>query len=276
MYSRFTVNTDGLARLTDWFYSLTEGYDCLLDYYDSGDIIFEEHKSSIKKKLDNCIDYNTGIIDGELLEKELFREIEADIFLSHSHLDRQLAISFAGFLKEVFKLNVFIDSCVWDYAENILKEINERYNVIRKDKEKNRITYSYSDANYAASQIYLMLNSAINNMIDKTECFMFFDTDYSCFYINKKDREAKTFSPWIYSENKMANTIRKSTPLRFQQLPKQSISESYGMKLKISHPINLKNFFDLNSSDIQEWIEKYHDSESTNALDDLYKLKGII
>lgn len=261
MYSRFKVNKDELSRLPV----------CCK----SGNSIFKKYKSSIEEKLDNCIDYNTGIIDGELLEKELFREIEADIFLSHSHLDRQLAISFAGFLKEVFKLNVFIDSCVWDYAENILKEINERYNVIRKDKEKNRITYSYSDANYAASEIYLMLNSAISNMIDKTECFMFLETENSCFCVNKKNQEVKTYSPWIYSENKIANTIRITAPEGLPQLPKKRISESYGPKLKISHPLNFEEFYELNSSDISQWQRK-HSLSNELALDDLYEMKGII
>ena len=153
MYSKFRVNAG-------------EGYSRC--FYDVGKTCLELHKSKIKRKLDQFIDYESGIIDGNALEKELFKEIKADIFLSHSHSDEALAISFAGWLKTNFDLTAFVDSCVWEYANDILEEINNRYNLIRTETDGSK-TYSHSKANYAASHIYLMLNSALNNMINKTE-----------------------------------------------------------------------------------------------------------
>lgn len=254
MYSKFRVNTG-------------EGYSRC--YYDAGKACLEAHKTKIKRKLGQFIDYNTGIIDGSALEKELFKEIEADIFLSHSHNDEDLAISFAGWLKSNFGLTAFVDSCVWEYAEDILREINNRYNVI-SPKEKEIKTYNYSKANYAASHIYLMLNSALNNMINKTECFMFIDTQNSCMYMDKDKATPKTLSPWIYSEVVMANTMKKTDPDRFHALTefRHSLSES----LQMTHDLDFSTFIDLGPTDLANW--KFQKKDNTHPLDTLYILKS--
>lgn len=50
-----------------------------------------------------------------------FPKINADIFLSHSHKDEKLIIAFAGWLKDTFNLDVFIDSCIWGYSNDLQK-----------------------------------------------------------------------------------------------------------------------------------------------------------
>lgn len=56
------------------------------EYYDHGlRNNIHQHKDRIKSKLETCINYDKHYIDGERLEKELFKEINADIFISHSH-----------------------------------------------------------------------------------------------------------------------------------------------------------------------------------------------
>lgn len=254
MYSKFRVNTsDDYSRC----------------YYDTGKAWLETYKTKIKRKLDQFIDYNTGIIDGSALEKELFKEINADIFLSHSHRDERLAISFAGWLKANFNLTAFVDSCVWEYANDILSEINDRYNCIRTDSNGSK-TYSHDKANYAASHIYLMLNSALNNMINKTECFMFINTDNSCVYMNKDKADSKTLSPWIYSEVVMANTMKKTDPDRFNTFPelRHSLFES----VQMTHDLDFSTFIDLNPTDLANW--KYQKKNGTHPLDTLYNIKS--
>ena len=86
------------------------------NYYESGLRHLSSHKSTLTAKLDQFIDYKTGLIDGEKLEKEWFKEIRADIFLSHSHADEKLAIALAGWLSTEMGLNAFVDSCVWGFA----------------------------------------------------------------------------------------------------------------------------------------------------------------
>ena len=253
MYSKFKVSTS----------------DDYSSYYEIGKIHLEEQKTNIEKRLEEFIDYDTGIIDGRALEEELFKEIEADIFLSHSHSDEKLAVGFAGWLKTNFNLTAFVDSCVWKYADDILKEINNRYNLLRTEKDGSK-TYSHSKANYAASHIYLMLNSALNNMINKTECFMFIDTEHSCIHMDKTEAPDKTLSPWIYSEIVMANTMKITFPDRpfFTSELRHSFSES----LKISHDLDLSTFFYLGATDLANW--KYQNKGDMHPLDKLYSIKS--
>lgn len=253
MYSKFRV-------------TVNENYS---SYYDVGKTWLDTHKTKIKRRLDQFIHYDTGIIDGSSLERELFKEINADVFLSHSHSDENLAISFAGWLNSNFGLTAFVDSCVWEYADNILSEINDRYNLVKTDDNGSK-TYNHSKANYAASHIYLMLNSALNNMINKTECFMFIDTEHSCMYMNKDKATAKTLSPWIYSEIVMANTMNKSAPDRFITSPelRHSLFES----LQMTHDLDFSSFIDLKSIDLANW--KYNKKDNVHPLDTLYALKS--
>ena len=54
-----------------------------------------------------------------------------------------------------------------------------------------------------------MLNSALNHMLDKTECLWFINTENSVIPLDKIGKPDQTISPWIYSEIVMANTLRK-------------------------------------------------------------------
>lgn len=249
MYSKFRVSMD----------------EDFSRYYDAGKAWLERHKSQIKIKLDQFVHYDTGIIDGGALEKELFKEINADVFLSHSHKDERLAISFAGWLKGNLGLTAFVDSCVWEYADDILKEINNNYNVIKNREDKPKV-YDYNKANYAASHIYLMLNSALNNMINKTECFMFIDTGNSRLYMDrdKANSDPKTLSPWIYSEVVMANTMILTPPNR--------LSHSLFESVQITHDLDFSTFIDLKQRDLMNW--KYNHKSGTHPLDTLYNLKS--
>lgn len=255
MYSKFRV-------------SMNEDFSC---YYEAGKTWLKTHKSQVKRKLDQFIHYDSGIIDGGALERELFKKINADVFISHSHKDEKLAISFAGWLKANFHLTAFVDSCVWEYADNILSEINDRYNRIRTDANGAK-TYSHDKANYAASHIYLMLNSALNNMINKTECFMFIDTDHSCLYMDrdKAKSDPKTLSPWIHSEIVMANTMTKSDPDRFLTSPelRHYLLES----MQMTHDLDFSTFIDLNQMDLMNW--KHQKKDGIHPLDTLYNLKS--
>lgn len=256
MYSKFKVDI--------------ENYTFSPVLYDTGKIILTSHKNTVKSKLDRFVDYDTGIINGDLLEKELFKEIKADVFLSHSHSDERLAVTFAGWLKTYFNLTAFVDSCVWEYANDILEEINNRYNLIRKESDGSK-TYSHNKANYAASHVYLMLNSALNNMINKTECFMFIDTKQSCFYMDKDKASGKTLSPWIYSEIVMANTMKTSDLKRAYQLTEFAHSEIRN-QLQISHNLDFSTFVDLDSSDLDIW--KKNKKDNVHPLDTLYYIKA--
>lgn len=72
---------------------------------------FSSQKTSIVKTIKSFV-RNDGSLDGSMMQANWFPQIEADIFISHSHKDEDLAHALAGWLKKTFGLTAFIDSCV--------------------------------------------------------------------------------------------------------------------------------------------------------------------
>ena len=103
--------------------------DCSRDiweqYYKEGSEVYSAHKQKIKESLDKYLS-----VDGELkvseIEKDWFPSFKANVFLSHSHKDEKNVIAFAGLLNNI-GLTVFIDSCVWKYADELLLQIDDEY-----------------------------------------------------------------------------------------------------------------------------------------------------
>ena len=85
-------------------------------FIEIGNNTLDKNKELIEKDLEKYINVD-GTIDASTLENDWFPSVKIDVFLSHSHMDRDNAIILAGILKEKFDLNVFIDSCFWGYAE---------------------------------------------------------------------------------------------------------------------------------------------------------------
>lgn len=107
--------------------------------------LFEEQKIEIRSTLDKYITQD-GIIDGTKIQADWFPEVEADIFISHSHTDEKLAINLACWLYDTFNLVAFIDSCVWGYANDLLRQLDDKY--CWKEKEE---LYDYGKRNYSTS-----------------------------------------------------------------------------------------------------------------------------
>ena len=81
-------------------------------------------KTIIIEKINSFVGDN-GSLDGSKMQANWFPQIKADIFISHSHKDENLALALAGWLKVTFGLSVFIDSCVWGYANDLLRIIDD-------------------------------------------------------------------------------------------------------------------------------------------------------
>lgn len=56
------------------------------------------------------------------------------IYKAHKQRDEKNVIGFAGLLSDV-GLMPFIDSCVWGYADDLLKQIDNKYCVSKKNKQ---------------------------------------------------------------------------------------------------------------------------------------------
>ncbi|WP_411334470.1 hypothetical protein ACK1LH_03265 [Metabacillus indicus] len=237
-----------------------------LSYSNIGNTILEENKEHIEKEFDSFL-LSDGSIDGTKMQNDWFPEINADVFISHSHADKEKAIAVAGWLYEKFGLTVFIDSCVWGYAANLLKKIDDIY---CKNKDSN--TYNYEKRNFSTSHVYMMLSTALTKMIDKTECVLFLNTPNS-IVTNEVIKQTK--SPWIYYELAMTQSIRKKDPIRFG-LIKKGYYLKHAQVLDIKYKLDIGHLCEISQNDLQEWEKAYNPNGDSHALDVLYEKHDLI
>ena len=260
MYRGFKLNINdsvfdqfikGLIPLSDFCKGNDTPYKF---YYNKGKELFEKQKKIITGNLKQYVIGESGVIDGTKLQNDWFPQINCDIFISHSHKDEDLAIALAGWLYEKFKLDSFIDSCIWGYADDLLKIIDEEH---CKNANKG---YNYKLRNYSTSHVHMMLNMALMQMIDKSECLFFLNTPNS---IDLSNIETRTLSPWIYSEIGISQMIEKK---RIRTKCFSNLDES----LKVSYLLDLSHLQSIDHNNLLQWnkcglIKEY-------ALDKLYTI----
>ena len=191
--------------------------------YISNDAV-ERYKSQEKKALNDLSEYlldSTNTLDGDKIQEHLFPNKEVDIFLSHSHADADAVIKLAITLERK-GLNVFIDSCVWGNAFDLLKDIDNKYCY-----DSYAGNYSYEKRNRSTSHAYMMLNTALHRMIDNCEVFLFLGTPNSVSVEQGIKEEESLRSPWILSELALVQHIRIKT--RYERKLK-SLTESIGLE----------------------------------------------
>lgn len=233
------------------------------------DVLFSEYKRKMHSTLHEYTTQN-GMIDGKKIQDDWFPEVKANIFISHSHADEPKAINLARWLYDRFDLVAFVDSCVWGYADELLKEIDDRY-----CWNSDRNSYIYERRNYSTSHVHMMLMTALNKMIDKTECVFFLNTKNS---ISLANIESETLSPWIYGEIEITRTIRKQTPEREETrtYSKGGMFEKLGDSiLEIKYPVDISHFNSINMDILKAWDNRCQ-SKGADALDELYKITGLI
>lgn len=226
-------------------------------------------KTTIEKIINSFV-RDDGSLDGSMMQANWFPQIKADIFISHSHKDKDLAHALAGWLKETFGLTAFIDSCVWGCANELLKLIDNRY-----CRNEHRRTYDYEKRNSSTSHVHMMLSVALTQMIDNTECLFFLNTPNS---ITPDTIINQTESPWIYSEIAMSRLIRKKELKEYRVMEYNESLKTFSKdeKLKIQYDLPTNHLVDINADDLNEWERRYKKQYSENlrvhALDKLYEL----
>jgi len=240
-------------------------------HLEKGKEIYSHFEEQAKKSLKDFI-YQNGQIDGSALKDHWFKVEKADIFLSHSHKDITKVSAFAGWLYDTFGLTSFIDSCSWGYCDDLLKEIDDEY-----CKNKSGDTYNYKLRNYTTSHVHMMLSSALTQMIDKTECIIFFDTPNSIVLkdelenVKSSDKKA-TLSPWIYHELSMSTMIKPTLPSRKNIILEhaQKFSQETRNQLYIQYDVSeyLRNLTPLTNDILLEWKDSLNTLEV--PLDTLY------
>ncbi|GAA9477909.1 toll/interleukin-1 receptor domain-containing protein [Helicobacter pylori] len=120
---------------------------------------------------------------------------DAQVFLSHSHADRNKALEVKNYLESETDHRVFIDSLFWDYKNNILKEMKKHH--INVSKIEDAFT--------------LILRESLQDMIEKCPYFVFLESDNS---VSNQGLSCTTYSAWIYEELKIANGLIADSALQ--------------------------------------------------------------
>lgn len=242
----------------------------------SGQILLNKQNERIIPTLKD-LSSNGITLDEQTIETNWFpsKVGHYNIFLSHSHQDIDDVLSFAGWLKSNFKVNPFIDSCIWGNANDLLKEIDDEYCVSQKNEKGEIETYDYRRRNSSTAHIHIILNTALQKMIDQTECVMFLNTPNSVSLGDEIQNSQYTYSPWIYSELKTTELIHRKNLKEYRKYPitNNKARQFAQNNLTIKYPIPIKHMIKLCDSDLIEWQNSSNEySSAEESLDALYGL----
>lgn len=205
------------------------------------------------------------VIDGSKLQEYSFPTGEHgdyDVFISYSHNNKNEAVFLASWLINNCNLRVFLDSNVWENADGLLKNIDDLY-CMQKDGH-----YNYHRRNYSTSHVHAMLSMAIMDIINKTECCIFIESEESIYLKSLNNaNSAKTLSPWIYEENMMMRLLPSHSYRNiscFSNIRKAEIFDS-SENLKITHNIDDSQFYVLRYNSLLSMKGK-----GVQGLDELY------
>lgn len=221
-------------------------FDKYISIYD--ELIYDD-RNNINKKI-SSFNKIENIEDGTKIKSDWFPEIDADVFISHSHKDVELAKSLAGYINEKTGLKPFIDSEVWGNYADLLRNIDNNYCLSDDNK-----LYDYKLRNCSTSHVHMMLNIALMEMINRCKYFIFIETDFSL-----RDNELiyngeikKTHSPWIYSEL-MTTKIIKETIDKHKSTEHVKTSSKKDM-LKILYKVDTSHLEEIsNLIEIKKYI----------------------
>ncbi|WP_395739919.1 hypothetical protein [Prosthecobacter sp.] len=234
----------------------------------SGETLRERHASTVRESLESFL--KNGIIDGGALSTHWFPEIKADVFISHSHRNNDDALKCAGWLKDTFNLESFIDSSVWGYASDLLLSIDNEYS-----RRPDGSTYEYDKQHLAGSHVHMMLAVALNQMLDACECVIFLNSPES---ITSSESISETKSPWLFYELSLMRTIRRTKPGRLQvhDLVEKFLGGPETTKaasLEVKYPVPLSELTKLDEQHLGAWKRRYElFSNPKHPLDILYDL----
>lgn len=213
------------------------------------------------------LDDSNEIFSADKIQEKLFPIIkDNDIFLSHAHKDENEVIKLAIQL-ESFGLNVFVDSCVWENAYDLLLSIDNAYCKIGDN------LFSYEKNSHTSANIYMILNTALHKMIDQSELFLFLGSETAVKVkdvINNPNKESVR-SPWIYSELMFANQVQRRQKIRFRDLHESKISAEDNSQIVMDSALVKPIQFDYNKPDLdyslpqynfQNWLDTLHNNHT--------------
>lgn len=238
----------------------------------------DDQKARYSEELKEYITKNN--IDGTRVQDEWFPQIDADIFISHSHDDEDLACALAGWIHETFGLRCFLDSNVWGYSKELLEIMNAKLSNKRENKDGGYL-YDHQSCNNVSQHVNAMLSIALQKMIDKTEAVILVNTENSV-QVCTENHMNQTYSPWIYTEIACTQIVRKKPLLAYRDykmnLKRENVlfeSVRSAIQFTISYTVSLDHLKSLEEEDLEKWEEEYCENKEDYEypLDALYQLK---
>ena len=244
------------------------------------DEYFNSGKRTSKKVIDDSLLKN-NIWDGDSV-REMHFPLQLGvrhIFISHSHDDIEEVKKFAYVIEQVFGVSCFIDSMVWENMTNVIKAFDNVYSLSTDGK-----SYSYKKCNYSSAHVHTMLATALLEMINDCECFLFIGSKNSTLNLNYfRDHSDATLSPWIYEENTFVKYIKPIIPewlLRKRERryfsggigrinEDRKLNIAYKLDMSTFHPISAELLIDLANEEYLENDFLYGLYDSSGALQQL-------
>ncbi len=204
-------------------------------------------------------------IDVDKLKNDWFPEIDAQVFISHSHMDIALVEKIEKWLFLNFGIKSFVDSKVWGYANDLLKKIDNIYSFNSEDD--NGILYDYEKRNNSTAHVHMILATALLKMIDKIDYIFFLNTPNSLLSDTMEDA---TYSPWIYYELLLFQYIRqKQKPVYGIESAQGEMLQSYteSKNLEFKYDVDLSELDILNYNHLAKWMTANENLKLHSALE---------
>ncbi len=145
----------------------------------------------------------------------------AQVFLSHSHADKNKALKVKNYLEEDLDAEcVFIDSLFWDYKDDVLNELAE-----------------YDNTSKIEDAFTLILRESLQDMIEKCPYFAFLQSNNSVSF--NQDLSCITYSAWIYEELKIAHSLIADSALQESRIKAMRVSHNITNLLRRFKSISL-------------------------------------
>jgi hypothetical protein len=247
------------------------------NYKKSGEIIEQAQKSVSLNALSRYAGAD-GILDAEKINKDWFTLEPADVFISYSHQDQDLATGLAGWLRDELKLRVFVDSAIWGSADQLLKNIDKSHSKSETDPKY----YDYRKRNLSTSHVHMMLVMAIAKMMERSECLIFLNTPTSISPKNTIKDKDYTASPWIYAELELSRMVERTKlpPERIANVERlrkliETVSLASRNEELLRHAVSIEHLTQIDEDILELWRYNHTKHGKGCALDTLYAMNGI-
>lgn len=179
--------------------------DQSIQKWNSDDVAsYKARKDKVLVDLEQYLLDGNNLLDATKIQQSVFPEIDIDVFISHSHTDEDEAIKVALSLEEI-GLKPFVDSCVWGHADELLRKIDDAFS-----KPEGWTNYSYELRNRTTTNVHLILNAALQQMIHRSELFIFLGTETSVKIDDYVSSHEQLSSPWIFSELTFVRNVERT------------------------------------------------------------------